>query len=111
MPDKSVRVKMRSMTVIAVECTCRPGARYADGSEPIFFHDQREAAVAWTRGRARSREGYARVQSELVVDAPHAPSDNGREVRSRREPLPKLRDYRLYFGVHLRGAHILAVKR
>lgn len=91
------------MRVVAVECNCKEP--YADGALPSFYTDERKAVFMWSKLKEKCKRGADRAHSELVVD-PNPPW----EVISRREPLPNLKDYNLYFGVHLNGLHILTVK-
>lgn len=90
--------------MICVECTCSPDTEYADGSKPSFYTDEKKAIWMFVRLQAKKNQGMARSQLELVVDPISG------EVVRRLPPLPRLKDYNLYFGVHLNGLHILTTR-
>lgn len=78
--------------VITCVCTCKPPEEetFADGSQASFYSDETKAVWMWRKLKAKAIAGSQRVR------------DN--------ELLPNLKDYNLYFGVHLNGEHILTVK-
>lgn len=93
----------------AVECSCTLDTVYADGSKPSFYTDATKATYMWKKLRAKMLVGRGKADRELVVDPPYVQSTNGWEVRSRAEPRP-LKEYDLYYGVHLNGLHVISIK-
>jgi hypothetical protein len=85
-----------------VECTCTPETVYADGSKPSFYTDEKKAVWMFVKLQMKAHAGSVRAQSELVV------SPASGEVIRRIPPLPNLKDYNLYYGVHLNGLHIIS---
>jgi hypothetical protein len=91
------------MRFITIECTCALRPEYADGAKPSFYVDEKKAAYMFLKLRDKAASGQARVQKELII------LQNGDTVQGL-PPLPNLRDYNLYFGVHLHGLHVLSIK-
>ena len=84
-----------------VECNCKVDEEYVDGSKPSFYTDERKAAYMFNRLKVKCKIGQVRLQRELQVI--------GDELIRCLPPLP-LKEYNLYFGVHLNGLHIMKVE-
>jgi len=77
------------MTFITVECSCKPDLEYADGNKPSYYIDEKKAAYMYNKLRSKARIDHTKVQA-----------GDPRE----------LKEFNMYFGVHLNGGHIISIK-
>lgn len=107
------------MRFITVECTCKEGEPYVDGVLPVFLRgDPQKAAYRWKKSKEKAEAGSTRAWNEIIflgvkygeLTVPERTYPQGEDVLIVTRPLPNLRDYNLYYGVHLNGLHILSVK-
>jgi hypothetical protein len=89
---------------VTCECTCTAETEYADGSRPSFYVDEGKATYMWQKLKGKARAGVRRAQTELIFGL------DG-EVIHRNPPCTFLKDYNFYYGVHLHGLHVLAIKQ